>query len=150
MSREYLFVYGTLLSGTGRRSLDRVLRRHLRPLYRARVRGRLYQVGRYPAAVPTDNGREHVQGHVVELRQAQRWLKWLDRYEDHRPDDPERGEYRREIVRSRRLADGRPLDCWIYVYTARPKFAHRIRSGSYRPGRFSRRRASRRPRAPQC
>jgi gamma-glutamylcyclotransferase (GGCT)/AIG2-like uncharacterized protein YtfP len=132
MNRQYLFVYGTLLSGTGRRDLDRILRRHLRPLYRAWVPGYLYRVGRYPAAVPAGNGRNRVQGHVVELRQAQRWLKRLDRYEDYRPDDPQRSEFRRETIRARRLTDGRPVDCWMYVYAGKPKFASRLRAGRYR------------------
>ncbi|ASU78727.1 gamma-glutamylcyclotransferase [Actinopolyspora erythraea] len=99
-------VYGTLRSGCSAGEL-------MAPLVTVReddtvLAGRLYDTGRgYPAFLPgepPDDGARGVPAEVYVLRQPERALPVLDRYEG--PD------YARRVFT---LRDGRR--CWVYVWT---------------------------------
>jgi gamma-glutamylcyclotransferase (GGCT)/AIG2-like uncharacterized protein YtfP len=61
-----LFVYGTLRPGLAPAAIAAVVRT-LRPLGPARVRGRLYDLDRFPAAVADPGADEWIQGELVAL-----------------------------------------------------------------------------------
>ncbi|KAA3626325.1 MAG: gamma-glutamylcyclotransferase [Proteobacteria bacterium] len=120
-----LFVYGTLLTGTGDAALDRLLKRCLVPLNDAVVRGRLYRLGGYPGAVPDPECQTRVPGVIVHVRHARFCWPRLDRYEDC-------GRlYTRERITAFALPGGVPVSCWIYRYRGRTRFRQRIRSAEY-------------------
>lgn len=126
-----LFFYGTLQTGTGIRRIDRLLARYIRDVGRAWIPGRLYDLGRYPAAVASAGRNERIYGHVVELRQAQRWLKVLDDYEGVTPLRPNHGEYVRTQITAYLPAGHRVRNCWAYFYRQCPRWARRIQTGRY-------------------
>lgn len=109
-----LFVYGTLRSGADAPEpvavlLDRAAER----AGPARIRGRLFDAGGFPAAVP--GGEGEVRGELLRLRRPGRTLAALDRYEGSVGEDP---LFRREAVPVRREEAGRTT-AWVYAW-ARP------------------------------
>jgi gamma-glutamylcyclotransferase (GGCT)/AIG2-like uncharacterized protein YtfP len=116
---RHLFVYGTLMSTAagelGRVQRDR-LARESRGLGPATMAGaRLYDLGRYPGLVESSHVNDVVHGEVVALLNPQRTLAWLDNYEGVLPGDPCRSDYAR-LERPVRLACGRELNAWLYVF----------------------------------
>lgn len=128
----YLFVYGTLRPGVGH-EMNTVLERYGEPVGRGKIPGILYDVGRYPGAVKTTATRAFVRGDVYLLRDADRALKVLDRYEGWDDKKPRSGEFRR----SRAVVDlggGKTVKAWIYLYNRPTSGLPRIRSGDYLAG----------------
>jgi len=123
-----LFVYGTL-----RAFVDIPMARRLRlcgrHLGRARVRGRLHDLGRYPGLTPARRKREWVVGDLYRLHAPRGILRVLDRYEAGA-----QGRERARFVRERAVAvldSGRRRCVWLYRYR-RAVHAHaRIRCGDY-------------------
>jgi len=129
---DYLFVYGTLRPGV-RHEMNTVLERYGEPVGRGKISGILYDVGLYPGAVKTTATRAFVHGDVYLLRDADRALKVLDRYEGWDEKKPRAGEFRR----SRAVVDlgGRKtVKAWIYLYNRPTTGLTRIRSGDYLAG----------------
>jgi glycerophosphoryl diester phosphodiesterase len=109
-----IFVYGTLRPASAPAGI-RAVTRTLRSLGPARVRGRLYDLGSYPGAVPDPGATCWIEGELVGLGADSPPLAWFDEYEGIDPDDPERGLFRRERVLALDRA-GREVACWIYAY----------------------------------
>lgn len=135
----FLFVYGTLRSTAtsrlGREQRAR-LQREGRSLSAAVVRGRLYDLGRYPGLVGSDDMADLVHGEIFELREPALSLTWLDAYEGVQPDLPELGEYRREtwlaLLEREALPDTqRGMTAWVYVCARDLSAARRIAGGRW-------------------
>ncbi len=109
-----LFVYGTLRGGAAH-PMHRVLARHARLEGPARLRGRLYDLGSYPAAVADPAAGGEVIGEVWRMLAPERLLPLLDRYEGCTPEDPEPHEYRREPCTVTVAGQG-GREAWVYVY----------------------------------
>lgn len=124
--RTHLFVYGTLRRNRSGR-LHPLLRGRSRFVGFATTRGRLYNLGTYPALVLDDGDR--IQGEVYQLYTPRVTLSLLDRYEGCTPYaiPP---EYRREMLRVR-LCNGSALQAWGYVYARPVHSKRRITSGDY-------------------
>jgi len=133
-ARELVFVYGTLWTASGYREARRLARRCLQDLGPAWIPGRLYDLGRHPGAVPTRRADERIHGRLCALTGAQSCLRRLDAFEDCDPDEPARGQYRRERVRAHRVRPGRdaPYWCWAYFFNGRVTARPRIPHGDYR------------------
>jgi gamma-glutamylcyclotransferase (GGCT)/AIG2-like uncharacterized protein YtfP len=116
MSSQYLFAYGTLLTGTGRPLLDRLLTRTLDPLGPASVQGRLFDLGDYPGLVPSFHDQDRVKGTLYAMRQARKILRFVDRYEGIVPG----AEQYSEFVRRRAVVvltnTGQQREAWVYYY----------------------------------
>lgn len=125
---DYLFVYGTLMQPFDT-AMNRFLRENSRFRGAATVRGRLYDLGRYPGLVPDQTAGRSITGHLYQLTAPAKVLAVLDRYEGYDPAHPTAGEYRRERIRLSR--DGEVLDCWVYLYNADPNRLPEITSGNY-------------------
>lgn len=124
---ERIFFYGTLRTGfdrTARAGVDTFLKF----TGRAWIKGKLFDLGIYPAAVPATDSR--VWGEVFEMVDAPAVLGALDRIEGYRPAEPERSLYTRVQVAAT-LDDGRTQDAWVYFYNAPLGRAPRIASGDY-------------------
>jgi gamma-glutamylcyclotransferase (GGCT)/AIG2-like uncharacterized protein YtfP len=92
--------------------------------------GRLYDIGKYPGAVPSNEPDDIVKGEVYALRKPDRILKVLDEYEGCGPDEPIPTEFRREetIIS---LNTGEQVNAWIYIYNRSTNRLKEIRSGDY-------------------
>jgi gamma-glutamylcyclotransferase (GGCT)/AIG2-like uncharacterized protein YtfP len=124
---ELVFFYGTLMTPfnrTGRLRLDR----HLSFIGRGTIPAALFDLGIYPAAVPTADSR--VTGEVYELTAPVAALRALDELEGYRPRDPETSLYTRTRTPVE-MEDGTTLDAWAYFYNAPLGRAERIESGDY-------------------
>ncbi len=122
---ERLFVYGTLRRGAG--AAHQRFLSSARYLCMGKVRGRLYDLGDYPAFVESA-ADEFVIGEVYALPEAE--LPALDRYEGCGPEDKAPTEYSREIVQVRTEPDG-SMSAWTYVYRWPTDQATLIVSGDY-------------------
>ena len=122
MSPAYLFVYGTLRRGSGNR-FARVLATQAQFISQARMHGRLYNLGDYPAAVPSDVFADWVRGDVFRLNQAEATLAALDEYE---------GDLFARVPQPVYLPSGMQL-AWVYLYTGKLPLGRRIGSGVWAP-----------------
>ncbi len=124
---DKLFVYGTL-----RRGFDphEYLRSFARFVGRGRIAGRLYDLGEYPGAIPSELPGEEVEGELYELGDLGRQLKTLDDYEEFDPKHPEKSLFIRQQV-DVSLEGGERLKAWAYLLPRKPLDARRITSGDY-------------------
>jgi gamma-glutamylcyclotransferase (GGCT)/AIG2-like uncharacterized protein YtfP len=125
---EHVFFYGTLMTpfnrpGRTRVSSDMVFKG------RGSIRAALYDLGIYPAAIPSDDG-SRVRGELYELRNASSVLATLDEIEGYRAAEPERSLYTR-VETTVTLDDGQVQTAWAYFYNAPLGRAQRIASGDY-------------------
>jgi gamma-glutamylcyclotransferase (GGCT)/AIG2-like uncharacterized protein YtfP len=123
-----LFVYGTL-----RR--DMALHAHLTHLGAAfeaegRVRGELFDLGRYPGARPAKGEENWVTGELFRLRQPEHDLRRLDEVEGFDPCDPKRSEFVRALA-DVTLTHGTPCRAWIYWLGPNAGGSRRIAGGDY-------------------
>jgi gamma-glutamylcyclotransferase (GGCT)/AIG2-like uncharacterized protein YtfP len=124
---ELVFFYGTLMAGFDRRRRAGIDSK-LTFLGRGSIDAALFDLGLYPAAVPSHEGR--VSGEVYAMSDAAAVLAALDEIEGFRPSDPDRSLYRREqaVVT---LPDASTTPAWVYFYNAPLGQAPRIPSGDY-------------------
>ncbi len=122
-----MFFYGTLMAGFDRRRRAGIDDK-LTYIGRGSIRAALFDLGIYPAAVPDPEGT--VWGEVCRMVDAEAVLSALDEIEGHRPDDPDRSLYIRELV-GVTLPDGTPEQAWVYFYNAPLGHAPQIASGDY-------------------
>jgi gamma-glutamylcyclotransferase (GGCT)/AIG2-like uncharacterized protein YtfP len=124
---DAVFFYGTLMRGferPGRAQLDD----QLIPVGRGWIRGALYDLGIYPAAIPAEEGR--VVGEVHRMRDTQAVLGALDEIEGYSADEPDTSLYiRAEALVT--LEDGTATEAWVYFYNAPLGRAERVVSGDY-------------------
>lgn len=124
---DLVFFYGTLMTGFDRRRRAGI---EGKLAYRGRgwIRAHLFDLGIYPAAVPSTEGR--VWGEVYEVLEPATVLRVLDEIEGHSPGAPEHSLYVRERVPVI-LDEGTVVDVWVYFYNAPLGRAPLIPSGDY-------------------
>ena len=121
MSPAYLFVYGTLRRGS-RNPHALMLEAESRMVGEARMHGRLYDLGRYPAAVLSNVASDWVQGELLRLDRPEELLAKLDAYEG-----PQYARVPQKIYG----ASGTRL-AWVYVFRGARKPGRRIASGEWK------------------
>jgi gamma-glutamylcyclotransferase (GGCT)/AIG2-like uncharacterized protein YtfP len=124
---DLVFFYGTLMAGFDRRRRAGIDDK-LRYIGRGSIQGALFDLGIYPAAVPSPDG--HIWGEVYEMSDVTPVLEALDDIEGYRDDDPDRSLYLRKQVEVT-LRDGTRALAWVYFYNAPLGQAQRIASGDY-------------------
>lgn len=124
---DLVFFYGTLMSGFKRPGRDR-LDFLLEPVGRGWIRGVLFDLGIYPAAIPADDSR--VWGEVHRMIEPDEVIRELDEIEGFRPSEPDSSLYVR-VEAPVTLAEGRTATAWTYFYNAPLGGAPRIESGDY-------------------
>lgn len=133
--KDFVFLYGTLLTGTRHRNIDHIVHRYCRPLGPAFIVGRLYSLGRYPGGVFTNNGSERIYGRLYYLKNAEKCLGLLDRYEEYNPAAETSSEFIRKKVKTYRLpvpTHHKVTEAWVYLYNYPISHRPRIYSGRYR------------------
>jgi gamma-glutamylcyclotransferase (GGCT)/AIG2-like uncharacterized protein YtfP len=127
---QYLFAYGTLQPGRAPARMASVAAK-LRPVGKGSVRGVLYDLGRYPGAVPDASAATKIAGIVMELPDETNFLERLDAYEGCDPKAPEQSEYVRGWVVVEMEAGG-TMECWIYRYNWKVDAARVVQDGIWR------------------
>ena len=123
----HIFFYGTLMSGFAlrrRTAVDALLRY----VGRGSVRGALFDLGPYPAAVRAEGT---VRGEIYAVTDPAALLPLVDAVECYLPDDPARSEYVRAPARVA-LEGAADRTAWIYYYAQPLVGAIWIPSGDYR------------------
>jgi len=128
LESSLVFVYGTLRKDARAQTLSPLCEGWLFRGYGA-VRGRLYDFGAYPGAVPTESPEARILGEVYELPDPETMLPPIDRYEGCSDEDPQPHEFERALV-DVALADGGACRAWIYWYRPTPR-GRRLESGDY-------------------
>lgn len=127
---QYLFVYGTLRTGLGS-PVRREIKADVELIGDAIIRGKLYDIGRYPGAIRImDEEPGTIRGEVLRLMYPKKVLRILDQYEGYDPEMPAKSEYYRDqqLVR---LSDGKEINAWVYWYNFPIEGKRRIRQSDY-------------------
>jgi gamma-glutamylcyclotransferase (GGCT)/AIG2-like uncharacterized protein YtfP len=122
-----VFFYGTLMAGFDRRRRA-AMDAKLSFVGRGWIRASLFDLGLYPAAVPSPDGC--VWGELYEVSDSATVLAALDEIEGYTPGDSDHSLY----VRSQAtvvLPDGLQRTAWVYFYNAPLGQAQQIESGDY-------------------
>lgn len=128
-SNGQLFVYGSLRSGFHHPAYG-YISRYFTFLSDARVKGNLYDMGDFPAAVPA-NEEHYIIGELYQISRPDE-LPWamaqLDDYEGLHTENNEPALYKREQVQIY-LKNGQTTNAWIYWYNGRITDEKLISSG---------------------
>ena len=124
---ELFFFYGTLMAGFDRRTRAGIEGK-LCFIGRGSIAATLFDLGLYPAAVPSTEHR--VWGEVYQVSDPATVLPVLDEIEGYTPADPDRSLYLRHLTPVT-LNEGRTVEAWVYFYNAPLGRASRIASGDY-------------------
>lgn len=111
----HLFVYGSLRSGF-RSPAYEYISRFFSFVGEARVRGKLFDMGSYPAGLPT-NDNHFIVGELYRIKNENEFswaIGQLDDYEGVSVEADEVQLYRREITEV--LMNGQLTHAWIYWY----------------------------------
>jgi gamma-glutamylcyclotransferase (GGCT)/AIG2-like uncharacterized protein YtfP len=125
---DHVFFYGTLMAPFNRPGRQRITSQ-LTFIGRGSIRAALFDLGIYPAAIPSDDDSK-VWGEVYQISELATVLEVLDEIEGYRPNEPDRSLYMR-VRADVSLEDGRVIDAWTYFYNAPLGRAQRIASGDY-------------------
>jgi gamma-glutamylcyclotransferase (GGCT)/AIG2-like uncharacterized protein YtfP len=129
-SGDRLFVYGSLRSDVPR-SMSHLLGSGATLVGRARMPGRLYHLGAYPAAVASTDPDAWIHGEVYALTHSEDTLLRLDAYEGCGPSDPKPHPYER-VACDVTLESGVTTRAWVYLYRRSLAGVPEILSGDYR------------------
>lgn len=111
----HLFVYGSLRSGF-RSPVYEYISRFFTFIGEAKVRGKLFDMGSYPAGIPS-NENQFIVGELYNAKQANEFswaIGQLDDYEGVTVEPDEIQLYRREITEV--YSNGQVTHAWIYWY----------------------------------
>ena len=110
-----LFVYGSLRSGF-RSPAYEYISRYFDLIGDAKVKGRLFDLGDYPAAKPTTDDK-FIFGELYRIRNEKEFswaMGQLDDYEGVHADADDTQLYRRDITEV--YVNGKQMTAWIYWY----------------------------------
>ncbi|WP_439697678.1 gamma-glutamylcyclotransferase [Mucilaginibacter sp. AW1-7] len=124
---RYLFVYGTLLAQGN--PYAAYLQQHCRLVGEGKFRGRLYDIGEYPAAINDINSNLFVYGSIYLMDDAVEILSVIDEYEGIGPSEPEPHEYTRSLTNIE--TENGIVACWVYIYKWPLEGKFQITKGDY-------------------
>lgn len=126
---DYLFVYGTLSEKLAPKEIAPVVKR-LKYVGDGFVRGRLYDLGEFPAIKLRSNSRTRVHGRIYKLPADKATIRSIDAYEEYFPAQPDKSLYLRKLT-DVELENGKKVRSWIYEYKGRPAASRLIKSDRY-------------------
>lgn len=123
-----LFVYGSLRSGF-RNPVYHYLTRYFHLVGEAVVKGKLYEMGEYPVALPTQEDK-FISGELYAINNPAEFswaIEQLDDYEGLNVEPGEKPLYKREAVRA--YINGKGSDAWVYWFNGEVTNCPVIESG---------------------
>jgi gamma-glutamylcyclotransferase (GGCT)/AIG2-like uncharacterized protein YtfP len=123
-----LFVYGSLRSGFQHEAYQ-YLAKYFHLVGDARVKGKLYDMGEYPVALPTEEER-FIIGELYEINNAAEFsyaIGQLDDYEGIFPEEGESNWYKRASVTV--YCNNQQSTAWIYWFDGSADNLPEIASG---------------------
>jgi gamma-glutamylcyclotransferase (GGCT)/AIG2-like uncharacterized protein YtfP len=114
-ANHYLFVYGSLRSGFPSTAFQ-FMNPYFQLVANGKVKGKLYDLGEYPAGIPTAE-EKYIVGELYKANSEEEFnwaISQLDDYEGVYPDEGEQQEYERAVTTV--IADGKEYSSWIYWY----------------------------------
>jgi len=126
---NYLFVYGTLRKEFGLQ-LSKDIKEDIVYMGSAAINGELYDIGEYPAALPTKDKNAKIAGEIYQVSHPRKVFKLLDEYEGYDKKHLESSEYfrRRELLE---MESGEKIEAWVYWYNFPVKNKRRIEQRDY-------------------
>lgn len=112
---QQLFVYGSLRSGFNHPAYA-YISTHFTLVGSAKVKGKLYDLGEYPAALPTDD-ECYITGELYQLKEEQEFSWAIAQIDDYEGINPEPGEvalYKRALATI--YINGQTTTAWMYWY----------------------------------
>lgn len=125
-----LFVYGSLLSGFKSPAYE-YISRYFDLVSEGKVKGLLFDMGEYPAAVPAEFHDSFIEGELYRIRHEKEFswaIAQLDDYEGVLVEPGESPLYRRNLVQVA-TANG-PETAWIYWFNGDVSGRPQIESGN--------------------
>jgi len=129
MTKNYLFVYGTLMKASDH-PMHRLLLPHCQLVSYAWILGKLYQIGHYPGVIESHITHERVYGELYQLSHTDCVLAQLDDYEECSAAFPTPHEYLRKQV-TVYLSETNMQQAWTYIYNHPVNEKNCILSGDY-------------------
>lgn len=129
MSREFIFVYGTLRKKHAA-SAYHVLARYCDFFGEGTLSGELFEVEGYPGVVESNKVGARVTGELYVINDPNNVFSALDEYEECTERFPQPHEYVRKRLPIH-LADGGVVKAWTYVYNRPTDSLEKIESGDY-------------------
>lgn len=123
-----LFVYGSLMESV-ETSISKLLKANAHFIGETTCQGQLYNLGRYPGLVLSENPDHQVKGHLFELIDPNYILPILDEYEGNASNDPDRNEYLRIEIEVKYGAITHKA--WVYLYNLSTEGLALIQEGDY-------------------
>jgi gamma-glutamylcyclotransferase (GGCT)/AIG2-like uncharacterized protein YtfP len=123
-----LFVYGSLRSGF-HSPIYEYISRFFKFIGEAKVQGKLFDMGSYPAGVPTSEG-SYIIGELYQAKNEHEFswaIGQLDDYEGVTVEPDEMQLYRREVTNVH--INNQVTDAWIYWYNGDVSGKKEISSG---------------------
>ncbi len=108
---EHLFVYGTL-----RKAFENDILRPILPYIKFQgigfLKGKLFDLGEYPAVIESSSDSEKVKGEIYEIKDPEIVFNVLDEYEGVNDVTAEYSR-RKKIVS---FTKGKRIKSWVYIY----------------------------------
>ena len=123
-----LFVYGSLLSGFHHPVYD-YLSKYFYLIGPAAVKGKLFDKGGYPVALPTGD-EKFIEGELYGINNNEEFSYAIGQLDDYEGLNAEEGEtplYKREMTTV--FCGGQILTAWIYWFNGSVTGLHEIESG---------------------
>jgi gamma-glutamylcyclotransferase (GGCT)/AIG2-like uncharacterized protein YtfP len=124
-----LFVYGSLRSGFHHPAYE-YISKHFTLISEGKVRGLLYDMGSYPAAIPT-NEDSFIIGELYDLKPSSDFSWAIEQLDAYEGVDPEEGEvqlYKREVAEI--FYNDHTTTAWIYWFAGTIEDQPAIMSGN--------------------
>ena len=134
---EHVFCYGTLMSGESRSALIEAVGK-VETRTKAVTRGRMYDLGEFPAMTIGSSHHENVRGELVRVDRIGELLTVLDRIEGFHGYGAANSLFERRIVWAQ--TEDRNVLAWVYVMEHPPN-APSIAGGNWRERSGDRRRS---------
>ncbi len=132
MEKEFIFVYGTLMSGYPKNPFKDFLKKNANFMGKAKCKGKLFRIGTYPGLVENGENEDfEVYGEVYEIIDTKTFFDQLDDYEEYIPMDAENSIYKRNLIKVKLISSGEEFNCWAYLYNKPIKGNNFIKSGDF-------------------
>lgn len=129
---RYIFVYGTLMEGFKRNNFLRDYNAS-KVSNHAKIRGKLYKLETYPAAIESQEGDSYIHGELYLMTSSEKeLLKALDTEEEYHIGDLNNSLYYRKLSTIILEESGQTKEGWVYYYNRPIGDAKEIKSGNYR------------------